>query len=106
MEMNDTGDMEQGENEQNPGYTICIKVAGDGSISVGTEPYETAQEEAEEGAGPYKPVGSAREAMNMAMEILRNNGKMPDGSDEEAFQKGFGKQPKPMQMKQSNDEGY
>lgn len=70
-------------------YKICISVAADGSMTVGVEPPEDPAE-APEDTG-FKPAASAKDAVAMVMQIIQAGGKMPDGSDDAAFDSGFGK---------------
>lgn len=91
------------EQEESKGFTICIKVAGDGSISVGTEPCETEEEEAEEGAGQYKPVANAREALSAAMDLIKSGG-TSNMDSEDNFNAGFGKPAKSLQMANREEE--
>ncbi len=75
----------QGQPEPEPqaqeGYTICIAVAGDGSLSVGTEG-------APEG---YKPAANIKDALTIALGIYKADGQpMDDEADEEAFTAGLG----------------
>lgn len=98
-------DMEQetgapeGEEQAAPGFSICIKVGGDGKIMVGSGPdYETAEESAQ-------PAGSAKEAMSMAMAAIQSGGKLPSASDDDEFNAGFGKPEKgPVIDKQRPDD--
>ena len=99
----DPGD-QGGEGAANPGFTICVYVGPDGKMTVGVEPPESPEENAAEGATQGMPVPNARAALDMVMEVLRNGGKMPDGSGEDEFNKGFGKpQGAPMMDKMKFD---
>lgn len=88
--------------EQPGGYEICIKVAPDGSMSVGVDM------EGEESAPPapgippaapemdddasYQPVSSIKEAIQVVMDIYQNAGQMTNmAADNAEFDKGFGK---------------
>lgn len=81
---------EQAEMMEKPaaGYTICVRVAGDGSLSVGTEK-ESAEDAAEEyGAGSgFKPAQDIKEALTMALEIFKADGQA--GADDAQFDAGF-----------------
>lgn len=67
-----------------PSYTICLKVAGDGSLSVGVETGDPAAADSAMGDGEaepdYKPVGSLEEATAMMQDIIANKGQMPEDS--------------------------
>ena len=79
------------------GYEICIKVAADGSMSVGVE------KEGEEAMAPgpdgqpvdddsaFTPVKGVKEALTACLEIYRSNGGQPASSpDMQAqFSQGF-----------------
>jgi hypothetical protein len=77
--------------ESSSGYTICIRVGGDGKVSVGVE--DNKEEDAE--GYSTQPVKSIAEAMQVAMDIYKNDGMMDDmaASDDE-FNKGFGQNQK------------
>lgn len=91
------GMMEQGA-KMPGGYTICLKVAADGGISVGVEREGAEMAEAmpsAPGAAPaemgaeaesesYMPAASIKEALTTALEIYRNDGQMPDGGQADA----------------------
>lgn len=70
--------------QESGGYTICITVAPDGSMSVGveSEAYEAAEEAGAQDAGMTKPaeqpVASIEEALAMVKQIYRSNGQAPD----------------------------
>ncbi len=81
------------------GYEICIQVKPDGTMSVGTGPIDPA-----EATESMSPASSIREAMAMAMDIYKNNGEAPDGSDDADFQSGYGKPAAPTIQKQSNED--
>lgn len=68
-------------------YVICIKVDADNKISLSVEPPKPGEGMEPDGM----PVPSVREAMSMVMDIIRAGGKMPDGSADDEFNKGFGK---------------
>jgi len=86
-------------------YKICVVVGPDGSMKVGIEPPEDPAEAPEDGM--MKPVPSAKAAMMMVMDIIKNGGKMPDGQEDDAFDSGFGKKnPPPLidKMKMDGDD--
>jgi len=58
-------------------------------MSVGVEPPEDPSEAPEDGS--FKPAPSARDAITMVMDIIKAGGKMPESSDDAAFNEGFGK---------------
>lgn len=69
------------------GFTICIKVGGDGSIKVGTEPYTEEGGEDESGLSPVKNI---KEAMSVALDIFNNGGQVVDATAGDAdFDSGF-----------------
>jgi hypothetical protein len=82
----------QSADQDNGGYTVCIKVTPDGKFSVGVE---TAQQEASEqqagseSGGSYTPAGDVKSALTMALEIIRNDGQMPDESGQAEFDSGY-----------------
>ena len=78
--------------EKSGGFTICIKVAPDGSIKVGTEPYAEEGGEDESGLAPAKNI---KEAMSVALDIYNNGGQVVDATAGDAdFDSGFAsKQP-------------
>lgn len=95
-------DGEQGP-AQGPGYTVCIMVGPDGMMKVGVQPPEDPAEAPEDGS--YKPAPSAKDALMMAMDIIKNNGKMPEDEADAEFNAGFGKKkPGPMVNKQMPDD--
>lgn len=78
------------------GYTIEVKVSGDGSITVCVEPAsEEAAEEGGEGQGDdddAQPVSSIREACKLVMQIFNSQGQAPDASQDQAdMSAGYGK---------------
>lgn len=81
------------------GYCICVCVSADGKMMVGTKPLTP--EDATEG---MSPASSIREAMAMAMDIYKNNGDMPDESEDADFAAGFGKPAAPVVQKQRDNE--
>lgn len=76
-------------------YTIEIEVSADGSMTVSVE--TAAQEGAEQpGAdesadeAQSRPASSIKEALTIALEIFKADGKMPQaGADEQAFNAGY-----------------
>ena len=90
---------EDGQAEQPGGYEICIKVGGDGMISVGVDPADQEQAEMGEAGEAYTQVQSIAEALQSAKEIYANNGQMPvQGTDEQQAMAGYNKGAKPMGM--------
>ncbi len=84
------GEMEeQGE----AGYEICIRVEPDGSLSVGVEDDRTPQTEGLEGdedKSGYQPARDIKEALTMALDIYRQNGKAQDaGAMQAEFKAGY-----------------
>jgi hypothetical protein len=83
------------------GYTICIHVAGDNSLSVSVEGLEP------ETAGPEGSMGDQQEdmqgaqpapdiktALTLALAAYKSDGKLPDLAGQDAeFDKGFGAGP-------------
>jgi len=92
----DAGPMDGADQAQGAGYTVCIQVGADGSMKVGVEPPEDPAEAPEDGA--YKPAPSAKDALMMAMDIIKNNGKMPEGDADADFNAGFGKKKPPVMV--------
>lgn len=79
----------QEEGGEPSGYTICIRVAADGSISTGVE-RETAEEAAEEYAD-FRPAANIKEALTDALELFRADGQRADtAADDAEFAAGFG----------------
>ena len=73
---------------QGGGYEICIKVAADGSMTVGV--VQEGQEPAED-AG-FQAVSGVKEALTLALEIYKSNGGAPQSSSPEVqkqFAQGF-----------------
>lgn len=68
----------QGMEGGKPAYLICIHSSADGQLSVGVEPEGAEGEGMEEMEHEYTPVGSIDEALDMAHEIFRAGGKMPE----------------------------
>jgi hypothetical protein len=70
--------------EQAAGYTICITVNPDNTMTVSTEPAEP-----QEGGTPAKSIA---EALAMALEIFKAGGQMPDPAQaEQSMAAGFNK---------------
>lgn len=67
-----TQTMPQAEEGAGAGYTICIRVGADGSLSVGTE-RESAEEAAEEYAN-FTPAEDIKAALTKALEIYKSDG--------------------------------
>jgi len=69
--------------DQDQGYTIEIKVAGDGSMTYSVEPgSEEAEEEGGEGAEPSgTPVKSLADLIAKIKETIQNGGASPETSD-------------------------
>ena len=78
---------------QDAGYTICIKVAGDGSLSVGLENEAaemaaapgSADGEAAEESG-YRPAEDIKDALTQALSIYKADGQ---ATAESQFDSGF-----------------
>lgn len=74
---------------QGGGYEICIKVASDGSMTVGVV------QEGQEGPEPaegFQAVSGVKEALTLALEIYKSNGGAPQSSSPEVqkqFAQGF-----------------
>jgi hypothetical protein len=68
---------------QGGGFTVCIRVDESGGLSVGVQGAEGA-----EGDG-YVPAADRKEALTLALEILKGNGQMPQSEDDSAFNEGF-----------------
>lgn len=80
------------------GYCIHLYVNADKTMSVAVEPLA---KEAAEGEDMGTPVGDIKEALMSIMQIVKNNGTMPEGDNNDAaFQEGFGKAPTPPSSKQ------
>lgn len=91
------------EAEAPAGYEICIRVGGDGKLSVGVESGQAEAAEAapgmqpgaasmpEESGGQYQPAESIKEALTMALDIYRADGKLPGDGDQDSaeFDAGF-----------------
>ena len=82
---------------EDTGYTIEIKVSGDGSITVSSESAnEEAGEESAEGgeaaeAPEGTPVKSIKEALTLVLDIYRNDGQASQGaSADDQMNEGFG----------------
>jgi hypothetical protein len=92
-EMNGMGAVADPEQEQ-PGYTICIKVAPSGMmVGVENESGEAPGDEASEESG-FKPVKDIKDALAMAIDIYKNNGQATDtASAESEFSSGFSGKP-------------
>lgn len=74
--------------EASGSYEICIMVSADGSMTVSAEPKE-ADEGMEAPGTPAKDIG---EALNMALEIFKAGGQMPDPAQaEQSMAAGFNK---------------
>lgn len=86
---------------ESAGYEIIIKVAADGTLSVGVE-QESAAEEAQEVQGgmtaggevenesAFKPVASIKEALTYALDIFRADGDTSGLGQEDAdFNSGY-----------------
>lgn len=67
------------------GYTICVRVSADGSLSVGTE-RESAEEAAEEYAS-FTPAENIKAALTQALEIYKSDGQAEAAAAE--FDAGF-----------------
>lgn len=85
-QMSDGAPAEEAPEEQAQGaYCIEIRVAADGSLSVGVEP-ETG--EYAEGADKGVPVDGIKAALTKALEIWKANGQMPETAEQD-FESGF-----------------
>lgn len=71
--------------EDDGSYEICIRVSGDGSLSVGVE--KGSAEEQGEDESAYKPAENIKDALTKALEIFRADGKSEAADD--AFNAGF-----------------
>lgn len=98
MAMQDMADEQEGAAEAGAeqgqgGYSIEIYVDGDGKISVGVESgAEEASEHQATGQEPERtPVKGIREALEIVMDIYKNQGQMNAGEDQ--FAAGFGAPP-------------
>ena len=77
--------MEQPEAE---GFTVCIKVVGDGTFAVGLESEESMG--TPEGAAPeeaMKPARDVKEALTIALSIIKAGGKQEQAAGD--FQAGY-----------------
>lgn len=73
------------------GYCIHLYVNADKTMSVAVEPLAT---ESAEGEDTGTPVSDIKEALMSIMQIVKNNGAMPEGDNNDAaFQEGYGKAP-------------
>jgi hypothetical protein len=90
------GDTSEDSGSLSNGYTIEIKVGGDGKISVGVEPNaeEAAEEGGEDGAeggDDMQPVGSFKEAMKLANDIYTHAGNIQaSGAGASDMSSGYG----------------
>lgn len=98
----DQGDQSAQPSDSLDGFLVIIHKAKDGTLSVGVETdkeeaaeagqggemAESAGEQADDG---FREVGSPKEALTLALEILRNDGKMPDdgGQADAEFNAGY-----------------
>ena len=65
------------------GYTVCIKVSADGAMMVGLEGMGDA------GESTMQPAATIKEALTLAMEIIKNNGEMTASEADKDFDAGF-----------------
>lgn len=80
--------VELGGQSATAGYTICINVGGDGTISVATEPMEAEMGDGEAMGSPAKDI---QEALAMAIDIFKNGGQMPPDTASADMAAGFNK---------------
>lgn len=82
----------EGDSAEN-GYSVELYVSADGQMTISVE--SAAEEAAQHEGNPTEggtPVAGLKEAVQMIMDIVKNNGKMPDSNEGEAdFSEGFGK---------------
>jgi len=83
-----------GTDDQTGSYTIEIEVRQDGTFAVSVE---SGAQEAAEGQGGMdddkgaKECTNVKEALTIALGIVKNGGEMPDmGADDAAFMQGYG----------------
>jgi len=91
MDQNMQGQMvaeDQGDQGNQDGYCIELRVLPNGTIAVSSEPIQAEEGETEQMDG--KIAKSIQEALKMALEIYSNDG---DTGGEEDFNAGFGGQP-------------
>jgi hypothetical protein len=89
---------------EDSGYEICIRVDGQGKISVGVETpgQEMAESDAMDGEMEdkgYTPVDSWPEALQIVQDIYKNAGQMDQRSPDEQLQAGYDKARPMMQSK-------
>lgn len=68
------------------GYTLCLRISGDGKLSVGVEK-ESAEDVAEEYAG-FEQVPDIKAALTRLLEIYKADGEVPEAADAQ-FDAGF-----------------
>jgi hypothetical protein len=74
------------------GFTVCIRVDESGGLSVGVQGASAGAADIEDGgAEGYVPAADRKEALTLALEILKGNGEMPAAEDDSAFNEGFTK---------------
>lgn len=82
-----------------PGFTVCLKVGGDGQMSVSVEPdgedapapgADPSADPAEE-AAEAQPVGNIGEALKLIREIVQHGGEQVDAAaGQDAMSAGYG----------------
>ena len=78
--------------EATGGFTVCIRVAEGGELSVGVQ--KPVQPTAD-GAGEYmtdpdyRPAADRKEALTLALELLKNGGRVPQDEADQQFHEGF-----------------
>jgi hypothetical protein len=78
------------------GFSVELYVGADGQMSINVE--SAAEEADQHGGDPMEggtPVAGLKEAIQMIMDIVKNNGKMTDPAEGDAeFSEGFGPEQK------------
>ncbi len=76
------------------GFTILVRVSGDGALTVAVEGQEGAEMQPGQPPAEGQPAENIKEALTMALAAYKNNGQLPDikGQSDE-FAKGFASGP-------------
>lgn len=86
-------DSDSDNSQGSAGYTICIKVDGQGDISVGVTPASADDGDEDDDSSDYAPAKNIKDALTVALDIYRNDGQVKDSDAD--FNEGYSSQTPP-----------